>query len=42
MSIANINRVNEPLRRKRPALVNRKGVIPQLDNIRPQAAKQTQ
>ena len=37
-----LDRVNEQLRRKWPALVNRKGVILQHDNARPHAAKQTQ
>ena len=37
-----LNRVNEQLRRKWPALVNIKGVILQHDNAHPHAAKQTQ
>jgi [histone H3]-lysine36 N-dimethyltransferase SETMAR len=37
-----LQRVHEELRKKRPALVNRKGVILQHDNARPHVAKLTQ
>ena len=38
---AQLNRLNEELQKKRPALVNRKGVILQHDNARPHVAKTT-
>jgi len=37
-----LDRLHEKLRLKRPALVNRKGVILQQDNARPHSAKRTQ
>jgi len=38
---AQLNRSNEKLQKKRPALVNKKGVILQHDNARPHVAKTT-